>query len=315
MSWCAKAPANIALIKYMGKKDATLNLPDNPSLSWTLNNLLTTVTIEEQSGQHDTWEPLQTSETAPLSLSLAAQQRFLTHLQRIKSYFDYQGAFLVRSANNFPQGSGLASSASSFAALTRCAVTAICELKQIPIPSIVSQAQLSRLGSGSSCRSFFSPWALWDNDDVNAIELPYQNLIHQVVIISDKEKKISSSEAHQRIKTSPYYANRSQKASEHLRLLLQALANQDWATSRHICWQEFQDMHQLFKSCANPFSYMTTESNALLDVLQTSWQTHQDGPLVTMDAGPNIHLLYRANQIEMAQHFQQTALAGHYHVL
>lgn len=315
MSWFAQAPANIALIKYMGKKDASLNLPDNPSLSWTLNNLLTTVTLEEQSGQHDTWEPLQTPETTPLSLSLAAQQRFLAHLQRIKTYFDYHGAFLVRSANNFPQGSGLASSASSFAALTRCAVKAICELKQVPIPSIVSQAQLSRLGSGSSCRSFFSPWALWDNDDVQAIDLPYQDLIHQVVIISDKEKKISSSEAHQRIKTSPFYADRGQKASEHLRLLLQALTNQDWATSRHICWQEFQDMHQLFSSCANPFSYMTKESKALLDVLQTSWQKHQDGPLVTMDAGPNIHLLYRANQAEMAQHFQQTTLTGYYHVL
>lgn len=315
MSWLAKAPANIALIKYMGKKNALLNLPDNPSLSWTLNHLLTTVTLEQHSDSHDRWEPLQTIDTAPLHLSLLAQQRFLTHLQQIKSYFNYQGTFIVRSANNFPQGSGLASSASSFAALTRCAVNAICELKQIPIPSHLSQAQLSRLGSGSSCRSFFSPWALWDGEQVEAIDLPYQDLHHQVVMISHEEKKISSSEAHQRIKTSPYYANRSQKATAHLSLLLTALRHQDWPAMHQICWQEFQDMHQLFSSCAKPFSYMTTDTHALLQLLQEMWQTNGDGPLVTMDAGPNIHLLYRANQADMAKQFKQTALMGHYDVL
>ena len=35
--WLAHAPANIALIKYMGKDDQATNLPANPSLSFTLN--------------------------------------------------------------------------------------------------------------------------------------------------------------------------------------------------------------------------------------------------------------------------------------
>ena len=46
MHWLAQAPSNIALIKYMGKKDENSNLPDNSSLSYTLNNLLSTVKLE-----------------------------------------------------------------------------------------------------------------------------------------------------------------------------------------------------------------------------------------------------------------------------
>lgn len=51
MNWLAHAPANIALIKYMGKKDENANSPDNPSLSYTLNNLISTVRLETSSSK------------------------------------------------------------------------------------------------------------------------------------------------------------------------------------------------------------------------------------------------------------------------
>lgn len=95
----------------------------------------------------------------------------------------------MQSCNNFPHSSGMASSASSFAALTRCAAIALSELTNKPIPSVDEQAQLSRLGSGSSCRSFYSPWALWEDNEVKEIDLPYKELIYQGVIISNKKKK------------------------------------------------------------------------------------------------------------------------------
>jgi len=47
MQWFAQAPANIALIKYMGKKDPQKNLPGNPSLSYSLDNLLSNVMLED----------------------------------------------------------------------------------------------------------------------------------------------------------------------------------------------------------------------------------------------------------------------------
>lgn len=315
MHWLAHAPANIALIKYMGKKDGGSNLPENPSLSYTLNDLLSTVKLECLTSKKDIWEPLNVPGANEFTLSLAGQQRFLDHLARIKEYFGYTGGFLVQSNTNFPQGSGLASSASSFAALTRCAVIALSELTGQPLPTVEEQARLSRLGSGSSCRSFFSPWAMWEDEKVEDVDLPYKTLIHQAVIISNEEKKVSSSEAHNRVKTSHHYALRVQRATDNLKILLDALIAQDWVTAYHTCWREFQDMHHLFSSCDNPFSYMTQNSLDLLTILQKFWEKHGDGPIVTMDAGPNIHLLYRMDQADMARQIKQDYLVGNYDVL
>lgn len=315
MQWFAQAPSNIALIKYMGKKNKETNIPINSSLSYTLPNLLSSVMLEQHPGKKDIWEPLNTPGAQPFALSQAAQERFLHHLSRLKALFNYSGAFIVRSNNNFPHSSGLASSASSFAALTKCAVTALSELTKAPLPSVEEQAQLSRAGSGSSCRSFFSPWALWDEASVKAIDLPYTQLIHQVIVISHAEKDVSSSEAHQRICTSPNYLTRAERAEQNLKLLLHAFKASDWKEAYQICWREFQDLHLLFSSATPPFSYMTDQTNIALLTLQELWQRENDGPIVTMDAGPNIHLLYRPDQADIALKFKQDYLIGNYDVL
>lgn len=315
MQWFAQAPANIALIKYMGKKDPETNTPANPSLSYSLDNLRTNVSLELNAGKQDVWESLTILGTEPLILSTAAQERFLKHLARLKSYFNYTGSFVVRSSNNFPHSSGLASSASSFAALTKCAALALSELTHRSLPSIETQAALSRQGSGSSCRSFFSPWSLWDDETVTPIQLPYMHLSHEVIVISKDEKDVSSSAAHKRILTSPWYAERGNRAQQNLKLLLNAFTKKDWAAAYQVCWKEFQDMHQLFATCEQPFSYMTDKTTTALNTLQDLWHRDGDGPIVTMDAGPNIHLLYREDQSEMALAFKKEYLTGNYDLL
>ena len=60
---------------------------------------------------------------------------------------------------------------------------------------------------------------------------------------------------------------------------------------------------------------MTEKSEAALTSLSDLWQREGDGPLVTMDAGPNIHLLYRKDQAEMAQKFKQDHLINNYDFL
>ena len=315
MQWLAQAPSNIALIKYMGKKDNENNIPSNPSLSYTLNNLLSSVLLEPHPGKKDVWEPLESPGTLPIQLSLSAQARFLNHLHWIKLKFAYEGAFIVRSCNNFPHSSGLASSASSFAALTKCAALALTELTQSAPPTIETQAQWSRHASGSSCRSFFSPWAFWYEEDVQALDLPYHDLHHEVIIISHDEKKILSSEAHRRIQTSPDFAERPIRAQRNLKELQMALESRDWPKAYRITWREFQDMHALFTTAQPPFSYMSARSEEVLQNAQKFWQKEGDGPLVTMDAGPNIHLLYRPDQIDCANRFKQTYLVGNYDVL
>lgn len=313
--WLATAPANIALIKYMGKKEDSQNIPINPSLSYTLNHLLSNVVLETHAGKKDFWEPLDIPGALPFNLEVAAQTRFLNHLAFLKAEFNYNGSFVVRSSNNFPQSCGLASSASSFAALTKCASIALSELTNVPMPSAKVMANLSRVGSGSSCRSFFSPWAYWDEKHVDTIDLPYNNLIHEVILLSHENKKISSSKAHILSKSSPRYPDRATHARENLKLLLAALNTKDWISAYEICWREFHDMHLLFTTCEEPFSYMTEQTIEVLNLLQAQWEKKGDGPIITMDAGPNIHLLYRMDQNELAREFKQDYLIGNYDVI
>ena len=107
------------------------------------------------------------------------------------------------------------------------------------------------------------------------------------------------------------YAKRPQRARDNLKLLLTALKNEDWHSAYKICWREFRDMHELFSSCDKPFAYITQETEAVLLQLEEIWARDGDGPLVTMDAGPNIHLLYRPDQSSQAYEFRQTLLGVH----
>lgn len=302
MKWQMDASPNIALIKYMGKQDYDSNLPANASLSYTLNHLKTGVELESTTENNDRWEALHDKNLPYIpKLNTEEQQRFLRHLERLKKYFNYQGYFIVRSANNFPAGCGIASSASSFAALTLCAVKALQELTGQQIQDTAIVADLSRQGSGSSCRSIFGPWVLWEGNQVKQLELPYPQLLHQVVVVSSHKKQVSSSEAHKRVKTSLLYEGRSERAEKRLEQLFTSFTHKDWNLATDIVWQEFWDMHVLFETSAQPFGYMEANSLAVLNYVRDLWGAEKDGPMTTMDAGPNVHFLYRPDQEEMAK--------------
>ena len=316
MKWKTQSPSNIALIKYMGKIDSEHNIPTNASLSYTLNDLTSTVELELSQNAEDQWEPLHGQPgIKPLALNSAAKQRFLKHLMFIKQRFDYNGSFIVRSGNNFLENAGLASSASSFAALTQCAVTALSEIQQLEKCSIQKISDLSRQGSGSSCRSFYSPWALWSKDTLEVVDLPYKQLIHHVVIVDSQPKAVSSSQAHQRVRTSPQFENRAKRANFRLDQLMKAFNKHDWQQAFNICWEEFIDLHQLFATAQPSFNYMNQATQQVLQYLRSFWEDNNDGPIVTMDAGPNIHLLFRQDQAELVAMMKQQQPIVNYYVL
>ncbi|MGZ3768480.1 MAG: diphosphomevalonate decarboxylase [Bdellovibrio sp.] len=300
------APSNIALIKYMGKIDGTGNKPTNGSLSYTLENLKTYVRLTEISEANDRWQPLVREDLQHLDLSEKGQQRFLKHLQNLKEKWGIQKNFLVESANNFPSDCGLASSASSFAALTLAAAEMFQKINPQPWGADKKTlSQLSRQGSGSSCRSLFSPWALWQEEYAQPMAIPLTNLHHLVVIVEASKKEVSSSEAHKLVTTSPRFAGRVERAELRLKDLIQALCFNDWHMARQIVWDEFMDMHRLFETSNPPFSYMTGGSRKVLDDCQAFWSKWQDGPLVTMDAGANVHMLFRNDQLKTFENYRE----------
>jgi len=297
MIWEASAPSNIALIKYMGKTTDGQNTGTNPSLSLTLPHLRSSVIIEKSAGAEDEWSSLDKE----FQLSEFGRQNQI---------------FSIRSKNNFPSDCGIASSASSFAALTQCAVKAFLDLtaknEQIPVSvnstfSVLEQARLSRRGSGSSCRSFYDGFVEWDGGDgICTLESLQKKFWHQVFIVSDQQKKVSSSQAHLRVATSLLMSGRTERARIRLEALKTHLAIQwNWRELFEISWAEFWDMHSLFETAQPSFGYMTPQSLELLSAARDLWHNSDEGPLVTMDAGPNVHLLWQQSQKEQARAFAQ----------
>ncbi|MGZ3686179.1 MAG: diphosphomevalonate/mevalonate 3,5-bisphosphate decarboxylase family protein [Bdellovibrionota bacterium] len=286
--WKASAPSNIALIKYMGKESAGHNQATNPSLSMTLSEFRTSVELEKvaDSGP-DTWAPLANS--APLREE--STRRFVDFFTRIKTEKEISGAFRIRSGNNFPSDAGLASSASSFAALTMAASQAFAELSGRPLPSPEEQARLSRTGSGSSCRSFFSPWCAWEGESIGAIPCALPELTDLVAVLDTGFKKISSSEAHRRVQSSPLFEGRPARASQRQKDLKAALAAGQFQRTAEIAWAELWDMHSLFHTADAPFFYLSPLSITVLRWTENLWEKNGHGPIATIDAGPNVHLL------------------------
>lgn len=290
-----KSSSNIALIKYMGKTES--QLPINPSLSYTLDHLISGVELE--SFAEDVWEPLDGDEWMTLSMTQKEQERFLSFFKKLKRTFSLEGNFKICSGNNFPKSSGAASSASSFSALTKAVYHfSLQEGKTKPL-SLEKLALISCQGSGSSCRSFFSPWCLWGGNKIQPLSLPYSQLHHDLILCSNEEKKIPSSSAHQRVRTSPYFEGRAERAEHRLNILIQNMKEQNWFRMKQVVEEEFKDMHHLFETSCPSFSYFTEKSRQVLKILDQFWMEKKDGPLITMDAGPHIHLLYHSDQMSL----------------
>lgn len=295
MLWKASAPSNIALIKYMGKESGTGNVAVNPSLSMTISAFRTSVEISPHGGAADRWELLPGS--SPLREESA--QRFLQFFTRLKNEREVSGSYLVRSGNNFPSDAGLASSASSFAALTMAACQAFADIKKQPPLPLEQQAMISRTGSGSSCRSFFGPWCAWEGSKIGAVPSELPPLVDLVAVIDTGYKKISSSEAHKRVQTSPLFEGRPLRAQERILKLKRALFEGDYKKTAEISWAELWDMHSLFHTSDTPFFYLSPLSMSVLRWSEERWEKKGHGPIATVDAGPNVHLLVPAAEKDL----------------
>ncbi len=316
MNFQAQAPANLAFIKYMGKASDRENTPTHSSLSWTLDHLTSTVQLEiNKTSQQDIFLASQSQSSFHIAggqfqclkgISTQGQKRFLKHLEYLKYRFRVKQPFIVRSHNNFPADIGLASSASSFAALTKAFAKALKEIADQQL-SDMEMAHLSRRGSGSACRSFF-PGCLWRPDgELLPIDFP-KDWIHIAVLVSSEKKHISSSQAHRMVLSSPLYRGRPQRAEKRLSTFITYLKQNNWKGLYQTVQEEFLDMMDLFHTSIPSFSYLKPQTVEVLNILDKFWKKNKDGPLVSMDAGPHIHLIWRQDQKNMISQIRQKEL-------
>ncbi len=301
-----QAPSNIALVKYWGKYGN--QLPRNASVSFTLNNAYTQTSVKYiAKSQVDKQITLKFFFEGKENPKFADKiQRFL---ESIVPHFPYLPYFSleINSSNSFPHSTGIASSASSMAALALCLTAIENELDGGMYPSLFFEkaSMIARLGSGSACRSVYPYLAVWGKHDAipfshNEHAIPFENNVHPVfktykdaiLIVSSDEKSVSSRAGHALMENNPFATSRYQQATTHLTQLADCLKSGDLDKFGEIVENEALTLHALMM-CSTP-SYMLMLPNTLkiIDLIKTYRQEKNVPLYYTLDAGPNVHLLY-----------------------
>jgi diphosphomevalonate decarboxylase len=286
--------SNIAFIKYWGSADPRLNLPLNDSLSMNLDALHTTTTVEFDDALTD--DDIVINET-PADEN--ARARVVGHLDRIRARVKIQTKARIASRSNFPSGTGIASSASAFAALTLAATHAAgLELNERDLTI------LARQGSGSASRSIPAGFVEWlngltsDSSFARSIAPPdFWDLRDCVVIVSREEKRVSSREGHSLARTSPFMSERVAHLGARFHHARRLLLERDLAALGPVLEAEALELHVIAMTSRPPIFYW---SPATVRVIQAVQQARAEGLAVffTLDAGPNVHLICEGKDVE-----------------
>ncbi len=321
---CWVSPSNIALIKYWGK--STGQIPLNPSISFVLRDSVVSITISyvfdpQKSFCLELFE-LNGSPNAEFS------GRIEKHLESLKNLLPFLNhlQLRVKSKSTFPHSAGIASSAAAFSALALCLCTIEAELLGTDRDGDVFYQRASffaRLGSGSACRSLYDGMVLWgmtnlfpNSSDIKAIRLDdsqvdpiFLTLRDAVLIVDDSKKEIGSSQGHELMNNHPYREQRVAQANENLSKLVAALASGNTNLFADVVENEALSLHSLMMS-SNP-GYILMKQNTLLMIekIRKFRKSQNVDVCFSLDAGPNIHLLYFERDKEAVKSFITNDLA------
>lgn len=286
-----EAPVNIALSKYWGKRQLELNLPTNSSLSISLPGLGTKTQLSLREGVQDqVWLNGQTLQTDD------------TFAKRLSRYLDlYRPPGLVFDINTFnsvPTAAGLASSASGYAAL----VLALNDLFGWQLDN-QTLSILARLGSGSASRSLFPGFAVWhkgERDDgldsfAEALPQSWPALCIGLVKINTAQKPVGSTVGMQQtVNACELYQAWPAQAERQVKLVQQAIEQRNFQLLGETAEHNALSMHATMIATWPPIVYWQAES---ITAMQKVWTLRQQGIEVyfTMDAGPNLKLLFLAD--------------------
>ncbi len=282
------AYANIALLKYWGKRCEKLFLPTRPSLSLNLEALKTITTIAISSTDSITIRNNPDIKNASITT--------IQFLSLFRKTYGINHSFAISSYNTFPTSAGLSSSSSGFAALAY-GLAALCSLN-------LSQKELSilaRQGSGSACRSIPGGFAVWekgsldDGSDSYAHQLfneqYWPELRMLIAITSTKSKKISSRDGMNITKeTSRCYKTWAHLGEARLKTMIDALSKKDIAKLGQEMETDWQEFHDIMLSATPPLNYWNSTSYRIIEIIQ---RLRQRGIACycTTDAGPHVKII------------------------
>lgn len=311
-----RSPSNIALIKYWGKMAG--QVPRNPSLSFTLSNSFTETNVSYSYLSAGSLE-------LEFSFEGAANQAFEN---RVRNYLSVLAAYLpflnrlslkIASSNSFPHSSGIASSASAMSALALCMVQVERDLFGTPEKDdefFEKGSFLARLGSGSAARSVYGGFVHWGDNDILddatdekgvAYRLPvkstFANLHDAILITSREKKKISSTQGHRMMEDHPWAKARYQQAHMNLEALHEAILTEDDEKIISIIENEALSLHALMLSSSPGYTLLNSNTWNIIHEIRSFREKSGDFMAFTLDAGPNVHLIYKAKNRESIEPF------------
>lgn len=286
----AIANANIALVKYWGKRDSRLILPQNSSISMTCDGLQTITTVEFSSKYKDDIVILNDEELKKEKDAIISQLNLVREMAKIK-----QKAKIV-SKSNFPVAAGLASSASGFAALTLSASSASglqLNEKELSI--------LARRGSGSASRSVCEGFAEWlkgkknDGSDSYAQSIGgkehWQEFRMITTIVTESKKKVSSRAGMAKtVETCPYYKGWLDTIEQDLNLVRKGIKEKDFSTVGHAAEHNCLKMHALMMTTIPSIIYWQPATMEVIHAVQAMREQGLEC-YFTIDAGPNVKVM------------------------
>jgi len=299
----ATSPSNIAIVKYWGKHGN--QLPNNPSVSFTLSKCHT-----------DTRASFRHIQSSSYKINFLFEGKESSKFQdKIESYLiDNQQFFQflngleinIESSNSFPHSSGIASSAASMSALVVCLLKIEKIINNDVTPLDLRKASfLARLASGSAARSLFPVMALWgvtpsvsESSDEYAVPLtdavnPIFKTYHDsILIVSNKEKSVSSRVGHSLMNGHPMAENRYETARRNTERLLYVLRAGDLEEFVKITEMEALQLHEMMATSKPPFRLMEDNTLKIIDLIKDFRRETNIPACFTLDAGPNVHLLY-----------------------
>ncbi len=292
MKTTAKTNINFALVKYWGKRDGILMLPQNSSLSVTLDDYGSTTTVE--------FQPDLNKDQLQIDGETYTQgpeyDRVSQHLDIIRGMSGVDQRAKVVGTNTVLMAAGLASSASGAAAIAAAGSRAAGLDLDDQALSI-----LARRGSGSATRSIHGGFVLWhrgdkeDGSDSYAEQLVDETYWPEfrviVTIIDTAQKKVKSRAGmKQTVETCPLYSGWLNSVEPDIEDIQQALKDKDFTKLGQVSEYNGLRLHALMLTTKPTILYWQPTTVAVIHSIQ-AWREEGLESYMTMDAGPQVKVL------------------------
>lgn len=305
------SPSNIAFIKYWGKSDPKLQWPTNDSLSMTLKNCVSITECEAIDSEED----LVILDGKIILKEDSKHKKIFSHIQFIRDSFKYEGKFKIDTYNTFPKSSGIASSASGMSALTIALFLSITKINIKQFNELTKEelnllSNLSRLGSGSACRSVLGGYVKW-NRGMSPYNQSCQSLLNSehwalkdtILIPTKEEKLVSSTDGHKKARESILFEPRISVLPERTKKCVSYIENKDIRSLGEILENEALEIHSVVMTSNEPICYLNNTSIEIISSLRKERSNGNINAYFTIDAGSTIHIISEEKELNAVKDF------------